>query len=253
MNKKVIIVRSFLSGFLLLAIMVQLLAQEGPEKPARRSDNQLNINGSLLKTVFSFTPSSYDTVPQPGPDPALVAKYSEKDLIPLMFDAVFNDKVSVYDPNYWGTIPQLLDKKSHKKIDTLQILDYLSAGWDTSYMIENDGSTKEVPEYKKIPYDEISGLFFYESWWLDTKTCRMYKDVIAYLPIREYTNTIYDGYEETEVRRRLLFMVLPEWSSGEKKRVKFRARDFQLAKKDIRYEIRLYNKSYEQYLYREEE
>jgi len=239
--------------FFLLVVIVLLPAQERPRKPLRRAENLLNINSTLLKTIYTFIPSYYDTIPQPGPDPVMVAKYNEKDLIKPVFDAVFTDQVNVYNPNFWGTVPQLLDKKSHDKFDTLQILDYLAAGWDTSYMIENDGSMKEVPEYRKIPYDEVSGLFFYESWWLDSKTKRMYKDVIAYLPIREYTNTIYDGYEETQVRRRLLYMVLPDWSSGEKKKLKFKKVDFRLLRRNIRYETQFYNKSYEQYIYREEE
>ena len=175
-------VRFLLAVFLLLALILQLPAQESPKKPARRSDNQLNINGSLLKTTFFFTPSSYDTIFQSGPDPILVAKYSEKDLIPIIFEAVFDGGISVYDPNYWGTLPQLLERKSHEKFDTMQILSYLSAGWDTSYMIENDGSMKEVPEYKEISYDEVGGLFFYESWWLDSKSRCLRVTVIFRLP-----------------------------------------------------------------------
>ena len=231
MNNKAFFKRILLSGVLVLTITIQLPAQEKPEKPPRRSDNQLNIYGTFLKTIYSFKASYYDTIPQPEPDPVLIAKYNEKDLIPIIFNAVFTDQVTVYDPNYWGTIPQLLNKQSYKKFDTIKILDYLSAGWDTSLMIENDGRMKGVPEYRNIPFDEVSGIFFYESWWFDSKTKGMYKDVIAYLPIREYANTIYDGYEETEVRRRLLFMVLPEWSSGEKKKVKYRAGDFQADQK----------------------
>ncbi len=253
MNSKVFFVRLLLSGILLLTIFHKIPAQEKFQKPSRRNNNMLDINASFLKTIYSFEPAYFDTIPQPGPDPLLIAKFREKDLIPPVFNAVFDAQAQVYDPNFWGSVPQLIDKLKYNKFDTLKILDYLSAGWDTSLMIEDDGNMKNISEYRKIPYEEISGIFFYESWWLDSKSLKIYKDIIAYLPIREYTTTPFDGFENTEVRRRLLFMVLPEWTSGNKKPVKYKSSNFHLIKKNISYEIPLYNKSYEEYLYREEE
>lgn len=213
----------------------------------------LDVPGPYLKTIYSFIPASYDTLHHTAPDPLLVPRYQDKNLIPVIFDAVLGHRVRVYSPNFWGSVPQLIEKSNFDRFDTLDILNYLGAGWDTSLMINNDGRMEAFPLYKDIPYNEISGIFFFESWWLDRKNYKMYKDILAYLPIREYLYTFYDGYEHMETRKRLLFMVIPEWSSGSKKPVKYKPKDFRLIIKDLQYEIRLYNKPYELYLYREEE
>jgi hypothetical protein len=120
-------------------------------------------------------------------------------------------------------------------------------------MIDNDGNMQAFTVYRDIPFHEISGIFFFESWWLDRKNYKMYKDIVAYFPIREYRSPFNDGYENAETRRRLLFMVIPEWSSGIKKPVKNKPANFRPIYKDLRYEIQLFNKSYQLYLYRETE
>jgi hypothetical protein len=243
-----------LAVLLLLAVLAagQVLAQNDFKKPGRRSSNLLNAEGPYLKTIFSFEPASYDTLTVRGQGPVPIARYNEKEIIPIVFDAVFESQVRVYNPNFWGSIPRLKGKSGYETFDTLKILEYLSAGWDTSYLINNDGSMEPFPEYREISYHEIAGLFFFEHWWLDRKTSRLSKDVIAYLPIREYVHTPYEGYDNVEIGRRLLFMVIPEWSSGSKKTPKIRSRDYKLARKDLVYEVKLYNKPYEHYLYREE-
>lgn len=253
MRQRSSILRILVAGLLLLLFSGLLPAQATFRKPLRRSQNLLEIRGPCLKTIYTFKPAYYDTVQQQGPEPLLVAKYRDEDLVPFLFDAVFSRRIRVYDPNFWGSVPQLIEKTRFEEFDTLEILNYLAAGWDTSLMIDNNGRVEEFPEYREIPYEEISGIFFFESWWLDRKDYRMYKDIAAYLPIREYLTSVYDEHENTEVRRRLLFMVIPEWSSGSEKPVKYRPKDFRLLREDIRYEVRLYNKPYEQYLYREEE
>jgi hypothetical protein len=238
-------------GLLFMSLPL-LTAQEEFHKPSRRSENQLDIGGPFLKTIYSFTPYTYDTFPQPGPDPLVVPRYMDRDLIPIIFDAVFDGRVRAYNPNFWGTLPQLIEKSCYDEFDTLDILKYLGAGWDTSLVIDNNGKMSAFPVHHEIPFEEIGGIFFFESWWLDQKNCRMYKDIIAYLPIRAYMASVYDGYETSELRRRLLFMVIPEWSSGNLKQVKYKPGDFRLVRKDVRYEMSLFNKPYEMYLNREE-
>jgi hypothetical protein len=240
-------------GILIVGFIQNAAAQETFPKPPRRFQNELAVPGSYLKTIYNFSPTRYDTVPQSGPDPLLLARYQDDRLIPLIFDAVLSNRISVYNPNFWGSVPQLIEKENYEKFDTLKVLNYLSAGWDTSLMIDRDGSMETIPEYREIPYEEISGLFFYESWWLDQKSNRLFKDVHAYLPIREYLASVYEGYENTEIRKRLLFMILPDWSTGSEKPVKYRPKDFQLLWKNIDYRVELYNKPYNRYLYREEE
>jgi hypothetical protein len=247
------IFRMVQTGGLLLMILPLLTAQEEFHKPPRRSQNQLDIGGPYLKTIYRFTPYTYDTLAQSGPDPLLVPRYMDRDLVPIVFDAVFSGRIRVFNPNFWGSVPQFLDKSRYEEFDTLDILKYLGAGWDTSLLIDNSGKMEAFPVYRKIPFEETSGIFFFESWWLDQKNCRLYKDIIAYLPIREYLASVYEGYETSELRRRLLFMVIPEWSSGSMKPVKYRPGDFRLVRKDIRYEMSLYNKPYELYLYRDED
>ncbi len=252
-RKQTVLLAVLTAATLLLVFTMPLGAQSGFRKPSRRTHNQLDISGSFLKTIYNFEQAFLDTVPQPGPDPLIVSRYREEELIPMIFDAVFSQNVRVFDPNFWGSVPQLIEKSGYKEFDTLNILNYLSAGWDTSLMISSEGEMEEVTEYRKIPYEEISGLLFFESWWLDAKSHRLYKDVFAYLPIREYLASMYEGYDENEIRRRLLFMVIPEWSSGSMKTVKYNPKTFRPVKKDIQYEVMLYNKAYQFYLYREEE
>jgi len=245
--------RILLTGILIHFMVLHISAQSEFSKPPRRSANLMEIPGPYLKTIFSYKPAYFDTIIQPGPDPLLIPQYQDTTLIPQIISAVLSDQVKVFNPNFWGSVPQLLDKNKHEKFDTLEILNYLSAGWDTSLMIDNDGKTEPFPVYRTIPYEEISGIFFFESWWLDQKDYRMYKDVSAYLPIREYLVSIYEGYENTEIRRRLLFMVVPDWSTGSRKTVKYKPKDFRLLWKDLQYEVQLYNKPYDLYLYREGE
>lgn len=242
-----------IAGFLVFGCLSRSFGQTEFRKPQRRSHNLLEMPGPYLKTIFSFKPTGYDTLYHVAPDPLQVPIYQDTNSIPVIFDAVFNHRVKVYNPNFWGSVPQLIKKTSYDRFDTLEILNYLQAGWDTSLMIDNDGNVQSFAVYRDIPFNEISGIFFFESWWLDRKNYKMYKDIVAYLPIREYLSTFEDGVEAVETRRRLLFMVIPEWSTGVKKPVKNKPGNFQLIYKDLRYEIQLFNKSYQLYLYRESE
>jgi hypothetical protein len=137
-------------------------------------------------------------------------------------------------------------------MDTAQVLYQFNAGWDTSYIIETDGSMQPMPVYGQIETREISGLFFFESWWLDAKDYRLYKDVIAYQPIREYKAPSRENPDMSRTMRRLVFMVIPEIPIRSLHKRKYRPRDYILLRPDQQYVVQLYNRSYDQYLFREE-
>jgi hypothetical protein len=158
----------------------------------------------------------------------------------------------VYKANFWGGIPQFLEKSSFDLMDTAQILYQLNAGWDTSYIIETDGSMQPMPVYRPFRSEEISGIFFFESWWLDAKSYRFYKDVLAYQPIREYQAMSRDNPEAIETMKRLVFMVIPEMPPASPKKKKYKSKDFILLRPGQQYEVKLYNRSYDQYIFREE-
>lgn len=240
-------------GIILLFLPVLLCAQAAFPKPGHRSENLLDIRGPYLKTIYSFTPAKHDSIPQAGSGPLLVPRYGDTVIIPAIFREVFDGKIKVYNPNYWGSVPQLIEKSRYEAFDTSSILRYLGAGWDTSLLIDDHGKMRKMTEYHEIPYNEIMGIFFFEHWWLDKEDCKLYKDVIAYLPIREYLASVYDGYTESELRRRLLFMVIPEWSSGRKEAIKYKSRNFSLLARNVTYEMNLYNKPYNLYLNRKDE
>jgi len=96
------------------------------------------------------------------------------------------------------------------------------------------------------------GLFFFESWWLDAKDLRFYKDVIAYQPIREYQALSRDNPESTEIMKRLVFMVVPELPMETAQKKKYRLKNFKALRLNHTYEIKLYNRSYDKYIFREE-
>ncbi|HEC42571.1 MAG TPA: hypothetical protein ENI20_07055 [Bacteroides sp.] len=252
-GQKVIQISLVIAGILVFGSIQYAVAQSTFHKPTRRSQNELEIRGPYLKTIYNFSPARFDTIQLSGYDPVLLARYQDDRLTPLIFDAVLRNQISVYNPNFWGSVPHLIEKENHEEFDTLKVLNYLSAGWDTSLMIGMDETMETIPEYREIPYEEISGLFFFESWWLDRKSNRLFKDVHAYLPIREYLASVYEGYDNTELRKRLLFMIIPDWSTGSEKSVKYRPGDFHPLWQNIDYKVELYNKPYDTYLYREEE
>lgn len=227
-------------------------AQQGFRKPGRKTQNKLAHDGTYLKTMFTFETKRFDTVPQVGQEPDLLPIYKNEDIVKEIIQPVLEGKVSVYKANFWGGIPQFLEKSSFELMDTAQILYQFNAGWDTSYIIETDGSMKSMPVYRPVKFGEISGLFFFESWWLDAKDFRFYKDVIAYEPIREYQAPSRDNHESTEMMKRLVFMVIPELPLERHQKKKYRSKNFKALRLNHSYEVKLYNRSYDKYIYREE-
>jgi hypothetical protein len=244
-------------NLLLLGLMCMLLtnnviAQPAFRKPGKKTSNQLTQDGTYLKTMFSFETDRYDTVHQAGMEPDLVPKYKNEDIVQGILHPVLEGRVGVFKANYWGGIPQFLEKTSFDLMDTAQILYQFHAGWDTNYIIETDGSMQTLPVYLPIKYGEVSGIFFFESWWLDAKDLRFYKDVIAYQPIREYQALSQENPESTEILKRLVFMVVPELPTETTQKKKYRSKDFRALRLNHSYEMNLYNRSYDQYIFREE-
>jgi len=202
--------------------------------------------------MFTFDTDRFDTVPQAGMEPDLVPVYKNEDIVQGIIQPVLEGKVNVYKANYWGGIPQFLEKSSFDLMDTAQILYQFNAGWDTSYIIETDGSMQTLPVYRQVKFGEVSGLFFFESWWLDAKDFRFYKDVIAYEPIREYQALSQENPETTEIFKRLLFLVVPELPVEAPQKKKYRLKNFKPLRLNHTYEFKLYNRSYDKYIFREE-
>lgn len=236
--------------FMFLANMAS--AQQAFRKPSKKTQNKLTYDGAYLKTMFTFETERFDTVPKAGQEPDLLPIYKNEDIVTEIIQPVLEGKVSVYKANYWGGIPQFLEKSSFDLMDTAQILYQFNAGWDTSYIIETDGSMQSIPVYRPVKFGEISGLFFFESWWLDAKDFRFYKDVIAYEPIREYQALSRDNPESTEMMKRLVFMVIPELPLERPQHKKYRSKNFKALRLNHSYEVKLYNRSYDKYIYREE-
>jgi hypothetical protein len=242
----------FLFCLICMFLLSNANAQQAFRRPGKKTHNQLTQDGTYLKTMFTFETDGFDTILQVGQEPELVPKYKNEDIVLGIIQPVLEGKVTVYKANYWGGIPQFLEKTSFDPMDTAQILYQFNAGWDTSYIIETDGSMQPMPIYRQINYGEISGLFFFESWWLDSKDFRFYKDVIAYQPIREYRAISRDNPESTETLKRLVFMVVPELSMATPQKNKYRSKDFKTLRLNHSYEVKLYNRSYDQYIFREE-
>jgi len=123
-----------------------LCAQPAFDRPAKRSDNLLLSQGVYLKTEYSFDSAG-----------------SNHFIVPRLFESVFNGGHRVYNPNFWSSIPEFLQKDAFETIDTTVILRYMHAGWDTSYMIDPSGDLAEVTGYRPMDLEQISGLFFFES------------------------------------------------------------------------------------------
>ena len=227
-------------------------AQQTFRKPGRKTNNQLTQDGTYLKTMFTFETDRYDTVAQEGMEPDLIPLYRNEDIVQGIIQPVLEGSISVFKANYWGGIPQFLEKSNFDLMDTAQILYQFNAGWDTSYIIETDGSMQSLPVYRPVKFGEVSGLFFFESWWLDAKDLRFYKDVIAYQPIREYQALSQENSESTELLKRLVFMVIPELPMETVQKKKYRLKNFKALRLNHSCEIKLYNRSYDKYLYRDE-
>ena len=124
--------------------------QQAFRKPGRKTRNQLTQDGTYLKTMFTFETDRFDTLRQQGLEPELVPVYRNEDIVQGIILPVLEGDAAAYKANYWGGIPQFLEKSSFDLMDTAQILYQFNAGWDTSYIIETDGSMQSLPVYRQV-------------------------------------------------------------------------------------------------------
>jgi len=180
-------------------------------------------------------------------------KYENTELIMPLFFKIFKENFKVYDPNFWGSIEDLTQTGPTGLIDTNGILLYMHAGWDTAFSINENNQIALVPFYTPIDYKEISGLFFFESWYLSPDNGFLEKDVIAYFPVREYWDEHLLETEQRERQQRLVFMVYTgeEKCKFKKSRPEKRHKDLTLIYKGIEYELGLFNHPYNKYTYRD--
>jgi hypothetical protein len=89
-----------------------------------------------------------------------------------------------------------------------------------------------------------------ENWLVNLEEPLFHKEIVAYLPIRDYYIPSEDELK-MEKQRRLLFMVIPGRSAGMQANT-VKAGDYSLICNDISYELGLYNKPYSDYIYSNE-
>lgn len=129
---------------------------------------------------------------------------------------------------------------------------YLHAGWDTAISINENNQITRVPFYTPPDTGEISGLFFFESWYLSSDNGSFEKNVIAYLPVREYWDEYALESGQAVRQKRLVFMVYnpddkKESGAGSRRRLK----GFIPLYSGIEHELMLYNRPYHEYIYRD--
>ena len=226
-----------------LAVVLPLNSQSHFDKPVKRNKNLLLDQGVFLKTEYNFNDEKLSSTEIQTPN---------EFIIPYLFDAVMDKGHKVYDPNFWGSVPVFLQKKAYEIIDTALILKYMNAGLDTSFIVDQSGNWEPFPEYRQMDFKEISGLFFFESWWMDSKSHKLCKDVIAYFPVRQYLLSSPEQNQEPERIKRLVFLVIPDKNFNLSASKKYKPSDFRLLKSGLEYEVNLYNRPYDKYVFRED-
>jgi len=84
----------------------------------------------------------------------------------------------------------------------------LRLGEETSYEFvynELDEITDTITINRTIDINEFVGLAFIEDWYYDKATMRLYKDVKAIAPVREYEKLLNDGYEKVRTIPLMMF------------------------------------------------
>ena len=236
--------RPALLGMIVSAVvLLPLNSQPHFDKPAKRNKNLLPDPGVFLKTEFNLSKNNMSSSESP---------IQNDFIIPYLFDAVIHKGHKVYNPNFWGSVPLFLQKGDYETIDTTLILKYMNAGLDTSFMVDESGNWKPFPEYRQMNLQEISGLFFFESWWMDSKSHKLCKDIIAYFPVRQSLLPSGEQNQEPEQMKRLVFLILPDKNYDPKAKKKYKPSDFMLLKSGLEYTVSLYNRSYDKYIFHEE-
>lgn len=219
------------------------------------SQNALLPDKCYVKYIYEFP---YESRPvfysERFPD-LETRNYLNDDLIKPLFNKIFSEGIKVNDPNYWGSVENLVNTGKLPYIDTSQILQYMHAGWDTTFAIDENNQITTIPIYTPPELSDISGLFFFESWHLNPDKGFLKKEVIAYFPIYEYWDErALENGDQIKLKR-LIFMIF-QGNQGQKKLKKSMASteypEYLQLYKGIETEFNLYNRPYGVYLHRNE-
>jgi hypothetical protein len=220
----------------------------------RDSKNDLLPDKCYIKYIYEFP---YESKPVFYSDrfPDLETRnYLNTDLIVPLFNRILKDGHQVSDPNWWSSIKDLVNCRELKDIDTNRILKYMHAGWDTTFTIDEKNLITTMPIYRHPDYSKISGLFFFESWYLNPKKGFLNKKVVAYLPIYEYWDESALEHGEQVKLKRLVCMIY-QGEQDPKKTNKVIAKsgfgEYRLMYSEVKSELNLYNRPYNFYLHRD--
>jgi len=217
-----------------------------------KAENDLARTETALKYIYSFPVIRTDVRMNTTGQKVDIPVYDNEALTGPVMKQVLAGKIPVYDPNFWGDVYDIRNLTTANLTDTSQILKYMDAGRDSALIIDESGNISWLEQYTQPDFDEISGIFFMEKWLLNARLKVFYKDIIAYLPIRDY----YESDEDLNLhkKRRLLFMVVPPetFSEDSRKDKTRKTGDYELIYRDLSCEMNLYNKPYSDYLYRNE-
>jgi len=220
------------------------------KKKLQKLDNDISPRDVGLKYIYSFPVEKTDVRRAENGQQIQIPDYENEKLMTPILKMVLNGKVKVYDPNFWGDVYELKESKSIGKIDTSQILKYMGAGTDTVFIMDESGNLSMMPTYIKPDIMEISGIFFMENWMLNLEEGLFHKEILAYLPIRDYF-VLSEDELTMEKQRRLLFLVSPGRFNNKANENVDESR-YSLISDDISYELGLFNKPYSDYIYRKE-
>lgn len=247
--------RNILLVFYLVIVQNLLIFPQGTGSSSKMEQNNGLVPGNCyIKYIYEF-PYETNRIFYSDRFPDLeIRKYLNADLIKPVFDRIFKKDFQVFDPNYRGSVEDLMSSGNPALIDTNLIMLYMHAGWDTAFSIGDNNQITSVPVYTQPDYSEISGLFFFEKWYLNTEKGFLNKDVIAYFPIRDYWDEYALESGQLVKLKRLLFMVNqdssnPETTKSLKRRLK---KGYQPLYSGITSSLNLYNRPYYEYMHRDE-
>ena len=239
----VLVALALITGF------TQSKAQVPDMKNLERMSNDISPGNIWIKYICNFPVSRTEVMLADNGQRLEFPLYDNKAFLEPVMVHVLDGSVTVFDPNYWGDVYDLGKDPLPGKIDTSMILKYMGAGADTNILVDESGNITLLPVYIKPDLAEISGIFFMESWLMNIDRALFHKEVLAWLPIRDYyTATDHDPVPVKQ--RRLLFMASP--FIAQKLGGKQASDDYRLIYSDRASEINLYNRPYAEYLYRED-
>lgn len=247
-NLTILLIFYFLSG-------ISAYSQATGNISGRDSKNALLPDKCYIKYIYEFP---YESKPvfysERFPD-LEKRNYLNSDLIVPLFSRILKDGYQVSDPNWWGGIKELVNYSKLKDIDTNRILKYMHAGWDTTFTINENNLITTMPIYKHPDYSEISGLFFFESWYLNPRKGFLNKEVVAYLPIYEYWDeSAFERGEQVKLKRLVCMIYQGERAPKKTNRAMTRSGygGYSLIYREVKSELNLYNRPYSFYLHRDQ-